>query len=81
MSELIATRQAFGEALHRIMKRDERVVALTADLGESLRMLDIRDEMPDRFLDTGVAEANMAGVSAGLALGGFVPVAGTFGIF
>jgi len=46
-----------------------------------LRMLDIRDEMPDRFLDTGVAEANMAGVSAGLALGGFVPVAGTFGIF
>jgi transketolase len=81
MSELIATRQAFGEALYELMKSDERVVALTADLGESLRMLKIRDDMPERFIDTGVAEANMAGVAAGLALGGFVPVAGTFGVF
>jgi transketolase len=81
MSELIATRQAFGETLFEIMKEDERVMALTADLGESLRMLEIREEMPERFLDVGVAEANMAGVAAGLALGGLIPVAGTFGIF
>ena len=81
MSELIATRQAFGETLFEIMKEDERVVALTADLGESLRMLKIRKRIPERFLDVGVAEANMAGVAAGLALGGLIPVAGTFGIF
>ena len=79
--QLVATRQAFSEALFECMKEREEVIALTADLGESLRMLTIRDEMPERFLDTGVAEANMAGIAAGLALGGYVPVAGTFGIF
>lgn len=81
MSELIATRQAFGETLYELMKKDENLIALTADLGESLRMLPIRDQMPRRFIDTGVAEANMAGVAAGLALGGFTPIAGTFGVF
>jgi len=80
-AELVATRQAFGEALYELMKEREDVVALTADLGESLRLLKIRDEMPERFIDTGVAEANMAGVAAGLALGGYVPFAGTFGVF
>lgn len=79
--ELIATRQAFGEELTALMKENEQVVALTADLGESLRILDIRDQMPERFFDTGVAEANMAGMAAGLALQGFIPFAGTFGIF
>ncbi|MEK7556405.1 MAG: transketolase C-terminal domain-containing protein, partial [Patescibacteria group bacterium] len=81
MKELVATRQAFGDGLYEIMEKNEKVVALTADLGESLRMLKIREEMPERFIDTGVAEANMAGVSAGLALAGYIPVAGTFGIF
>lgn len=78
---MMATRQAFGEGLYELMKQDERLVALTADLGESLRMLSIRDEIPERFLDTGVAEANMAGVAAGLALAGHIPIAGTFAIF
>lgn len=77
----IATRQAFGESLYELMKSDDKIIALTADLGESLRMLKIRDEMPERFVDTGVAEANMAGVAAGLALAGYVPFAGTFGVF
>lgn len=81
MADLIATRQAFGEALYELMREREDVIALTADLGESLRMLKIREEMPDRFIDTGVAEANMAGVAAGLALGGLLPFAGTFGVF
>lgn len=79
--ELIATRQAFGEELYQLMQENKQVVALTADLGESLRMLKIRDEMPERFFDTGVAEANMAGIAAGLALRGFIPFAGTFAVF
>lgn len=79
--EPLSTRQAFGEALYEIMKKDERVFALTADLGESLKMGKIMEEFPDRFIDTGVAEANMAGVAAGLALGGYVPVAGSFAVF
>lgn len=81
MPELISTRQAFGEELYELMRERADVMALTADLGESLRMLRIREEMPERFLDVGVAEANMAGVAAGLALGGLVPFAGTFGVF
>lgn len=79
--ELVATRQAFGETLFKVMQKRDDVVALTADLGESLRMLSIRDEMPDRFLDVGVAEANMVGIAAGLAISGYVPVAATFGVF
>ncbi|MDO8512573.1 MAG: transketolase C-terminal domain-containing protein [bacterium] len=79
--ELLSTRQAFGEALYEIMKKDERIFALTADLGESLKMGKIMEEFPDRFIDTGVAEANMAGVAAGLALGGYIPVAGSFAVF
>lgn len=79
--DLVPTRQAFGEVLYEVMKENENVVALTADLGESLRMLKIQEEMPERFFDVGVAEANMAGIAAGLALGGFVPVAGTFAVF
>jgi len=79
--ELLSTRQAFGEELLELMRKEERIFALTADLGESLKMLKVQEEFPHRFLDTGVAEANMAGVAAGLALGGFVPVAGTFAVF
>lgn len=79
--EQLSTRQAFGEALYEIMKNDERVFALTADLGESLKMAKIMEEFPERFLDAGVAEANMTGVAAGLALGGFIPVAGSFAVF
>lgn len=79
--KLIATRQAFGETLLELMREREDVVTLTADLGESLRLLKIREEMPERFIDAGVAEANMAGVAAGLALGGYTPFAGTFGVF
>lgn len=81
MLKLVATRQAFGETLYQLMKEDDRLMALTADLGESLRLLPIRRDMPERFIDTGVAEANMAGVAAGLALTGLIPVAGTFAVF
>lgn len=77
----LSTRQAFGEALYDIMKADKKVFALTADLAESLKMMKIVDDFSDRFLDTGVAEANMAGVAAGLAIAGNVPVAGTFAVF
>lgn len=76
-----ATRQAFGETLQQIMEEDTKTVALTADLGESLRMIKIREEIPERFIDTGVAEANMTGIAAGLATQGFIPFAGTFAVF
>ena len=79
--EMKATRQAFGEALTELAAERDDIIAVTADLAESLRMLKVRDDYPDRFLDVGVAEANMAGISAGLAMMGYVPVAATFAVF
>jgi len=79
--ELLSTRQAFGETLYEIMKKDKRVFALTADLAESLKILKVKESFPERFIDTGVAEANMVGVSAGLAIAGHIPVASTFAVF
>ncbi len=76
-----ATRQAYGEALTALAREREDIIAVTADLAESLRMLDIRDEYPDRYIDVGVAESNMVGVSAGLSMMGYVPVAATFAVF
>ena len=80
-SEKVALRDAFGEALLTLGKENPRVVALTADLAESLRMVKFEEAFPERFLDVGVAEENLAGVAAGLALGGFIPFAGSFGCF
>lgn len=77
----VAIRKAFGLALLNEMRRDEKVVALSADLGGSLGMDVIGEEFPERYFNTGVAEQNMIGIAAGLALEGHVPFAGSFGCF
>ncbi|MDX9847562.1 MAG: transketolase family protein [Tenuifilaceae bacterium] len=75
------TRSGFGEGLHELGKTNPKVVALCADLIGSLKMEKFIAENPERFFQTGIAEANMMGVSAGLATGGFIPFAGTFAAF
>lgn len=75
------TRSGFGEGLHELGKTNPKVVALCADLIGSLKMEKFIAENPERFFQTGIAEANMMGVSAGLASGGFIPFAGTFAAF
>lgn len=75
-----ATRDGFGEGLLRA-SRNEKVVALCADLTGSLKMDGFAKEHPDRFVQCGIAEANMIGTAAGLAAGGFIPFAGTFAAF
>lgn len=75
-----ATRDGFGEGLLRA-SRNEKVVALCADLTGSLKMDGFAKEHPDRFFQCGIAEANMIGTAAGLAAGGFIPFAGTFAAF
>jgi transketolase len=75
------TRSGFGAGLHEAGKRNENVVALCADLTGSLMMDAFKDEFPERFIQAGIAEANMIGVSAGLATGGKIPFAGTFANF
>lgn len=61
-------------------KHDPRIILLTADLGYSV-LEEYVDEHPDRFLNVGVAEQNMAGVASGLAMEGFLPYTYSIGIF
>ena len=75
------TRSGFGAGLFEAGKADPRVVALAADLKGSLKMDAFADAFPDRFFQCGIAEANMVGVAAGLALTGKVAFAGSFAEF
>ncbi len=76
-----ATRAGFGEALLELGQRNSRVVALCADLTGSLKMDAFAKAFPDRFFQTGIAEANMMGMAAGLTIGGMIPFTGTFANF
>jgi transketolase len=75
-----ATREAFGEAIVRV-GADERVVVLTGDLRDSTKTDKFRQTYPDRFVECGIAEKNMLGISAGLALSGKIPWACSFSAF
>lgn len=76
-----AMRDAFGEALLDVGTNDERVVVLTADLSEAVRVHHFAERFPERFFQMGIAENDMVGTAAGLALGGKIPVATTFAVF
>lgn len=75
------TRSGFGAGLFELGKNNKDVVALCADLTGSLKMSDFAKNFPERFFQSGVAEANMMGVAAGLTVGGKIPFAGTFANF
>lgn len=75
------TRSGFGEGLLEVAKRNKDVVALCADLTGSLKMNAFENEFPERFFQTGIAEANMMGMAAGMTIGGKIPYAGTFANF
>ena len=75
------TRSGFGEGLLEAGRRNPKVVAFCADLTGSLKMGDFAKEFPERFFQTGIAEANMVNMAAGMALSGFVPFTGTFAAF
>jgi len=80
-TELKDTRSGFGAGLLELGRKNSKVVALTADLGGSLKMTAFADEFSDRFFQCGVAEANMMGIAAGLTIGGKIPFTGTFANF
>ena len=75
------TRSGFGAGLLEAGKANKNVVALTADLKGSLKMDAFAAEFPERFIQCGIAEANMIGAAAGLALTGKVPFVGSFAEF
>lgn len=83
MNELkkIATRESYGNALKELGAKYSDIVVLDADLAGATRTSRFRDAFPDRFMDCGIAEANMMGVAAGLAAMGLVPFVSSFAMF
>ncbi len=75
------TRSGFGAGILEAGRRNANVVALCADLVGSLKLDDFIKEFPERFVQTGVAEANMIGIAAGMTIGGKIPFATTFANF
>lgn len=75
------TRSGFGAALYELGNSNDNVVALCADLTGSLKMDAFAKDFPERFVQTGIAEANMMSVAAGLSITGKIPFAGTFANF
>ena len=80
-SEKKDTRSGFGAGLSELGKSNENVVALCADLTGSLKMDAFAKEHPKRFVQVGIAEANMMGLAAGFATAGKIPFTGTFANF
>lgn len=75
------TRSGFGDGIVEAARKNENIVALTADLLGSLKLNAFVKEFPDRFFQCGIAEANMIGVGAGLTIGGKIPYTTTFANF
>ena len=76
-----ATRDAYGEALLELGRKRPEVVALDADLSCSTKTIKFAKEFPKRFFNLGIAEQDMIGTAAGLALTGKIPFASTFAVF
>ena len=74
-------RDGYGEALLILGESNPDVVVLDADLAMSTRTNWFRDKYPERFFDIGIAEQDMLGTAAGLAMGGKIPFATTYGVF
>jgi transketolase len=75
------TRSGFGDGILEAAQKNENIVALTADLAGSLKLGGFMKAFPDRFIQCGIAEANMIGIGAGLAIGGKIPYTTTFANF
>lgn len=75
------TRSGFGDAMHFLGKNNPNVVALCADLAGSLKLDAFIRDFPERYIQCGIAEANMMGIAAGLTIGGKIPFATTFANF
>ncbi len=76
-----STRAGFGRGLVEAAQKNKQIVALTADLSESTKLLDFEQKFPERYFDVGVAEQNLAGVAAGLALSGKIPFMTSYAVF
>jgi len=75
------TRSGFGDGIVEVARKNPNIIALTADLAGSLKLNQFIKEFPERFIQCGIAEANMIGIAAGLTIGGKIPYTTTFANF
>ena len=81
MIKKVPMRDGYGKALLELIASDPKVLALDADVAKSTRTVWVRDKFPSNFIDVGIAEQDLAGTAAGLALGGMRPFTSTYGVF
>jgi transketolase len=77
----VPIRNGYGEGLLILGKENSKVIGLCCDLVESTRMLEFAKAFPDRFIEVGVAEQNLAGLGAGMAHEGFIPFITSYATF
>jgi transketolase len=77
----LSSRDAFGKVIVELATFNEKIVALTADLTDSVKLSSFSQKFPDRFIDFGVAEQNMMGAAAGFTLVGKIPFVCTYAVF
>ena len=75
------TRSGIGDGIVEVARKNKNIVALTADLAGSMKLQQFIKEFPERFIQVGIAEANMMGIAAGLTIGGKIPFTTTFANF
>src|ERR1700730_16753730 len=75
------TRSGFGDGIVEVARKNPDIVALTADLLGSMKLNQFIKEFPERFIQCGIAEANMIGIASGLTIGGKIPYTTTFANF
>lgn len=81
MIEKKPTRDGYGEALLELVEKNDDVIVMDADVAKSTRTNWVLDKKPDKFIDMGIAEQDMIGTAAGMALAGMIPFVTTYGVF
>lgn len=79
--EMISTREGFGQGLVELGEENENIVALCGDLTNSTKIGPFKERFPERYIEVGIAEQNMANVAVGLALQGKIPFLATYAVF
>ncbi len=80
-AQQVPTRDGFGQALLELGQKDKNVIVITGDLEDSTRVIKFHQQFPDQFIEAGVAEQNMMGIAAGLAVNGKIPFLSSYAVF
>src|SRR3989344_5050693 len=79
--EQVPTRDGYGDGVVELGEKNKDVVVLTGDLSASTRANKFQEKFPERFVECGVAEQNMMGIAAGMALSGKIPFVSSYAVF